>query len=224
MAGKKPFFLTGANARIILNNRSVAFATDISYSVDVRHATPRVLGRFEVETVQPLSYEVSGTLTIIKYARGMKDYIGESPPDVNQAGNGIGSFAASQGMIASALGLPSGGQFDGGTADNFDPGRFFQSKMFDIEIRQKVPPGSAFGAGNIFQQVLNITNDLLVPDGLNTDNDSTIVIRLRDCRFTGLDFKLSKRGLPLQTMRFTARYADDDTYVASKSGVGQELS
>jgi len=96
--------------------------------------------------------------------------------------------------------------------------------MFDIEIRQKVPAGSTLGGGGLFQQLGNLLNDILVPDGLNTDKDSTIVTRLRDCRFTGLDFKLSKRGLPLQTMRFTARYADDDTYVARKSGVGQELS
>lgn len=223
MSKRSPFFLTGANARIILNNRSVAYATDISYSVTVRHATPRVLGKFEVEVVQPLSYEVEGTLTIIKYARGMKDYVGSPPEGANQAGNGMGSFAASQGILASALGLPSGGQFDGGTADNFIPGRMFQSKMFDIEIRQKIEPGR----GNVFnfgERSLNALNDIFVPDGLNSSNDTTIIARLRDCRFTALDFRLSKKGLPMQTLQFKARYADDDTYVAQKSGVGQELT
>ena len=224
MAGKKPFFLTGANARIILNNRTVAYATDVSFSVDVRHATPRVLGRFEVEVVQPLSYDVEGTLTIIKYARGMKDYVGENPPGVNQKGSGPGSYGSDQGILTSALGLPSGGQFDGGAADNFNPQRFFQSKMFDIEIRQKIESGNALGGGNVFQQVLNFANDFLVPDGLNDSPDTTIVARLRDCRFTGMDFRLSKRGLALQTYKFKARYYDDDTVVAGKSGVGQELS
>jgi len=199
MAGSQPFFLTGSNAVIVLNSRPVAYATDISYSVDVRHAKPRVLGRFEVETVQPLSYDVIGTLTIIRYARGLKDIIAGAPADADQAGNGIGSFSASNGTtITGVLGLPSGGQYDGGTADNFNPGRFFQSKMFDIEIRQKL---------NNAEKV-----------------DTKIVFRLRDCRFTSLDFKLSKRGLPMQTMGFAARYADDDTYLASKSGVGQELT
>jgi len=221
--GKRPFFLTGANARIILNNKSVAYATDISYAITVKHATPRVLGRFEVETIQPLSYDVEGTLTIIKYARGMKDYIGSPPNDVNQAGNGPGSYGASNGILAGALGLPSGGQFDGGAADNFNPSRMFQSKMFDIEIRQNIPP-KAGGNGSQLQQALSFLNDILVPDGLNDSNDSTIVVRLRDCRFSGLDFKLTKRGLPLVTMQFKARYADDDTTVARKSGVGQELS
>jgi len=219
--GKRPFFLTGANARIILNNKSVAYATDISYAITVKHATPRVLGRFEVETIQPLSYDVEGTLTIIKYARGMKNYTDDPPNDVNQAGNGTGSYSAGNGILAGALGLPSGGQFDGGTADNFNPSRMFQSKMFDIEIRQNVPPKSG---GNILQQNLNFINDFLVQDGLNASNDSTIVVRLRDCRFSGLDFKLTKRGLPLVTMQFKARYADDDSVVARKSGVGQELS
>ena len=221
MSGVKPFFLTGANARIIVNNRTVAYATDISYSISVQHASPRVLGRFEVEVVQPLSYDVDGSLTIIKYARGLKDHMGVTPSAVNQAGNGLGSFDASQGQIARALGLPSGGQFDGGTSDNFVPGRFFQSKMFDIEIRQKIPPGTN---RNAVQAVLQGFNDFLVFDGLNASNDDTIVVRLRDCRFTQLDFKLSKKGLPMQTMQFKARYADDDTYIAQKSGVGQELS
>ena len=220
--GKRPFFLTGANAKIILNNKSVAFATDISYSITVRQATPRVLGRFEVETIQPLSYDVEGTLTIIKYARGMKDYVSTPPEDVNQAGNGFGSFSAGNGILSSALGLPSGGQFDGGAADNFNPSKMFQSKMFDIEIRQKIPPKS--GTSSTLASALSFLNDLLVPDGLNSSNDTTILVRLRDCRFSGLDFKLSKRGLPLVTMQFKARYVDDDTTVARKSGVGQELS
>jgi hypothetical protein len=218
---KKPFFLTGANARIILNNRSVAYATDISYSVTVRHASPRVLGKFEVEVVQPLSYEVEGTLTIIKYAKGMKDHVGDAPNAANQAGNGLGAFDSDNGAIASALGLPSGGKFDGGTSENFNPQRMFQSKMFDIEIRQAIPPG---GNTSVLQASLDFLNDALFPDGLNASNDTNILVRLRDCRFTALDFKLSKKGLPMQTMQFKARYADDDTYVAQKSGVGQELA
>lgn len=228
MAGKKPFFLSGANAKIVINNKTVAFATDISFSIAVKHATPRVLGRFEVEAVQPLAYDVEGSLTIIRYARGLKDHIGEPPEAVNQAGNGVGSFDSNQGQIARALGLPSNGQFDGGAADNFVPGRMFQSKMFDIEIRQKIPPKSNFTASDAAARLrrlsgLDFINDILVPDGLNDSDNDTIVFRLRDCRFTALDLKLNKRGLPMQTMQFKARYADDDTYVAAKSGVGQEL-
>ena len=225
MAKKKPFFLTGANARIILNNRSVAFATDISYSISVRHATPRVLGKFEVETVQPLSYDVSGSLTIIKYARGVKKYLEDSAVDgVSNSGSGVGSFAGDGNIITDALGLPNNGKFDGGAGDNFNPARMFQSKMFDIEIHQKVPKKSINTVGEAFTAALNFFNDIFIPDGLNEKDDSTVVIRLRDCRFTNLDFKLSKRGLPLQTMQFTARYADDDTGVSGKSGAGQELS
>jgi len=224
----RPFFLTGANAVIMLNNKSVAYATDISYSITVKHATPRVLGRFEVETIQPLSYDVEGTLTIIKYARGMKDYIGTPPVDANQAGNGVGSYSAGQGMLAGALGLPSGGTFDGGTADNFNPSRMFQSKMFDIEIRQKLP-GNDTGKKDLSSPLSKVQdffqglNEGLVAGGAG-DAGSVPVVRLRDCRFSGLDYKLTKRGLPLVTMQFKARYVDDDTYIASKSGVGQELS
>ena len=193
MAKLRPFFFTGANAKIILNHKTVAFATDVSYSVTVNHATPRVLGRFEVETVQPLTYDVTGSLTIIKYAAGMRSELGDVPTSVSDKGNGVKAYDANDNAIASALGWPANFEYDGAPGDNFIPAKMFQSKMFDIEIRQKHDGGDA------------------------------PIIRLRDCRFTGLDFKLTKRGLPMQTMQFTARYADDDTYIARKSGSGQEL-
>jgi len=89
----------------------------------------------------------------------------------------------------------------------------FQSKQFDIEIRQKVPGADFSGApilsGGLFGSKLT---------------DETSVVLLRDCRFTAMDFNLTKRGAALMTLSFKARYADDDTFIATKSGVGQELS
>lgn len=196
--GKKPFFLTGANARILLNNRTAAFATDVSYRVTVKHATPRVLGRAEVETIQPLTYDVSGSLTVIRYGRGLQGHFGgAAPADASNRGDGVGSFGPSSPVDAAvaALGLPKGGSFDGAANENFDPSRFFQSKMFNIEIRQKV-----------------------------LNNEETPVVLLRDCRFDEMNFGLNKKGVATLTMSFRARYADDDTMIARKSGAGQEFS
>jgi hypothetical protein len=39
-----------------------------------------------------------------------------------------------------------------------------------------------------------------------------------------MHFSLSKKGVATQTFTFKARYVDDDTFIARKSGVGQELS
>jgi hypothetical protein len=226
MANMKPFFLTGAAAKIILNNKSVAYATDISFRVTVRHASPRVLGRFEVEAIQPLSYEVEGQLTIIKYARGLKNYMGESAPnDVANSGSGVGSYKTGSilGAFGSSLGLPSAdGQFDGAADEAFVPGRMFQSKMFDIEIRQKLSESRS--RVELPRDTFTQINDLIVRNTTNPGHEETSVILLRDCRFTGLDFQLTKKGVATQRLTFTARYMDDDTFIARKSGVGQELS
>lgn len=197
MAGKTPFFLTGGSARILLNNKAVAYATDVSYRISVKHAAPRVLGRFEVEVVQPLSYEVSGTLSIIRYGRGLKDHFAERAPDsVSNEGNSIGSYSLSSDIARQALGLTTNGLSDGATNENFDPSRMFQSKMFNIEIRQRVP---------------------------GEKNDVPVVV-IRDCRFEDLQFNLNKRGVATLSMTFIARYVDDDTFIARKSGSGQEFS
>lgn len=202
MSNRVPFFLTGGNAKILINNKTVAFATDVSYKVSVKHASPRVLGRFEVEVHQPLTYDVSGSLTIIRYARGLKDFLKKSnyaaPEDADPNGNGIGSYGRSSfaGAIGSALGLPTAdGQFDGKANEAFIPNRMYQSSMFDIEIRQKLPGGG-----------------------------EEKVVLLRDCRIEESNFTLNKRGVAMETLTFKARYADNDTAIARKSGVGQELS
>lgn len=208
MADQIPFFLTGANARILLNSKTMAFATDVSYRITVKHASPRVLGRYEVEVHQPLAYDVAGTLTIIRYARGLKDHYGSGvPKDVNNDGNGIGSMGLSAfgGPIGSALGLPTAdGQWDGKANEAFNPSRFFQSSMFNIEIRQKIV-GKELKIGNA------------------SDTEASIIL-IRDCRMEELAFTLNKKGVATQTFTFKARYVDDDTFIARKSGVGQELS
>lgn len=232
MAGKVPFFLTGANARILLNNKTMAYATDVTYRISVKHASPRVLGRFEVEVHQPLAYDVTGTLTVIRYARGLKDYYKSGVPNgVNNAGNGIGSMGLSSfgGVLGSALGLPSAdGQFDGKADEAFNPSRFFQSKMFNIEIRQKlveIPQGSAdMSLTGQFKSLVAAVDDALSPNPTNPGADETSVILIRDCRMEEIAFSLNKKGVATQTFTFKARYVDDDTFIARKSGVGQELS
>lgn len=234
MAGKVPFFLTGANARILLNNKTMAYATDVAYRISVKHASPRVLGRYEVEVHQPLAYDVTGTLTVIRYGRGLKDYYqNRVPNDVDNAGNGVGSFGLSSfgGVIGSAIGLPTAdGQFDGKADEAFNPSRFFQSKMFNIEIRQKLSlmpqngspfPNTLLG---VTQSIFAAIDDLLVSDTTSPAEDETSVILIRDCRMEELSFTLNKRGVATQTFSFKARYVDDDTFIARKSGVGQELS
>lgn len=246
MANKTPFFLTGGNARIILNNKTVAYATSVSYRISVRHAAPRVLGRFEVEVIQPLTYDVTGSLSIIRYGRGLKSFYGNAAPEgVSELGNSIGSYssASAAGIVGSALGLPTtDGQWDGRADEAFNPSKFFQSMMFNIEIRQTglasggssnnqffpEPPaqggGKDIAAGTALGKVLKKAAQIGNSKISTKSENETPVVTLRDCRFEDMAFSLDKRGVATISMTFRARYADDDTTIARKSGVGQELS
>jgi hypothetical protein len=178
MATGTPLFLTGGNARILMDNQTVAFATNVSYRVVVKHSNPRVLGRYEVEELHPLAYEVYGSLTIIRYASKLKEKLKSSAADISAKGNSIGSYSNGTQRLNEAL----------------DPGRLLQSKMFNIEIRQQIP------------------------------GDEVRVFTLRDCRIDEIAFNIDKHSAATQTIRFTARYLDDDVFDAHKSGNGQELS
>lgn len=231
MAGLTPFFLTGANAKIILNNQTIALATDFSYRITVKHAAPRLLGKYETEDPQPLAYDVVGSFSIIRYARGLKNYIGNGVPNgVENRGNGVGSWGFT-GMsdIKSALGIPnSSGQFDGKADESFNPSRFFQSKTFNIEVRQKIKTSDeSSNSNNVVGVLVNTIKDKLNKITSNRTAPikpgETVITMIRHARITEGDFKINKRGVAIQTFNFQAVMVDDDTYIARKSGVGQEI-
>lgn len=197
MAGQKPFFLTGANAKIIVNGVTIALATNISYSIAVNHNSPRVLGKYEVEEHSPLSYDVMGNFAVIRYVKGLAGRLGDSKPnDVNDKGNGIGSWQRGNGnTLGALLSLPfTEGAANGHANENLVPERLYQSQMFDIEIRQQI------------------------------DGSECTVALLRNCRITAANFTIAnKRAAAVQAFSFKAQAVDEDTFVAMKSGVGQEL-
>jgi hypothetical protein len=134
MAGQIPSFLTGANAKIKVNGVVLAFVTDVSYRVSVGHSSPRVLGRYEVEEHQPLTYDVSGSFTLVRYinAPGITEVNGKGGiADASETkGNGPGSWAAEETAFNSA-----------GARGSFDPGKLHRAISFDIEIYQKTLDG-----------------------------------------------------------------------------------
>lgn len=201
MTGIKPFFITGANAIIKIGGVTVAFATDVSYRISVKHASPRVLGRFEVERHQPLAYDVSGTFTIFRYVNGVYDEIGLSPTQVKKeqsAGNGIGNMGNDASPIADLVGLLDGNGLR--INDQLDPSAMLRGSVFDIDIYQRASQTVSREALDNFQ-----------------------FAKLRRCRITEAELRVQKRSAATQTFRFVAQYADEDTFTAGKSGVGQEL-
>lgn len=194
MAGIKPFFLTGGNAKIRVNGKVLAYATSLSYSVQVNHATPRVLGMYEPSSVEPLSYLVTGSFSIIRYVADIKTDVGGTSPDgASEKGNGIGGWGP-DGTIEK---LKSGFKFsgaDGKAYDNLNPSKLEKATTFNIEVYQKFAGGQ--------RSVANI----------------------RDVRITRADFALSARSAATQTFNFTALYVDEDSFKADFSGSGQQFT
>jgi hypothetical protein len=208
----KPIFITGANAKIKLNGMTVAFATDISYTVEVAHATPQLLGMYEAANVEPLSYRVSGTLTIIRYAKNMKNFLDpNTPKGVSDTGNGIGAYGPGGFNIKTVLGN------DGKANQSLDPKEFDNAVKFDIEIYQKAVNNVKTNKKNV---LTSMVSDFFTP---GASSEMQAVARLRDCRLVRTDFTLSKRSPAIQKFAFKAIYLDEDSFRADASGIGQEF-
>jgi hypothetical protein len=195
MSGMRPFFLTGANAKIKVNNMTLAYCTNLSYSVQINHATPRVLGMFEPTSIEPLSYLVTGSFSIVKYTAGVKDHAkGPIPHGVNNGGNGIGNWGPDGLAKRLKAGFNTGAP-DGRAYDNLNPSKLDKATGFEIYIYQKLSTG-----------------------GLQS------VAKIREARITRADFNLGLKSAATQTFNFTALYVDEDSFIADFSGRGQQFS
>ncbi len=195
MAGMKPFFLTGANAKIVVNSQTLAYCSNLSYSIQINHATPRVLGMYEPSSVEPLSYLVTGSFTVVRYVADIKNDVGgTSPSGTNERGNGIGGWGpdSTLGKFAAGLDIKKGG--DGRAYENLDPSKMHKATTFNMEVYQKFSGGQ--------RSVANI----------------------RDIRITRADFNLSTNSAASQTFAFTALYVDEDSFKADFSGLGQQFA
>ena len=134
MSGRRPFFLTGANAKIKVNGVTLAFATNLSYSVRVEHATPTVLGMYEPSSIEPLSYAVTGQFTVIRYVADVADKI-KGISGASELGNGIGAWGKKGNLSNPVKRIfdPT----DGRAYESFDPSKLEVASRFSIEVFQK---------------------------------------------------------------------------------------
>lgn len=204
MSGIRPFFITGANAKIKLNGKTLAFCTDLSYSVQILTQTPKVLGMYEGTSVEPLGYTVSGSFTIIRYVKDIASEIGGNKPfgvAENDAGNGVGNWGGVWGGKLGDFLSRNGIGNDGRANEALDPSKFQNGTTFDIQVYQKVDKRS----------------------GNRANIDNVGVANIRNCRITQADFSLTKKGVATQRFNFVALYVDEDSFVADFSGVGQHF-
>lgn len=223
-----PFFITGANAKIKLNGKTLAFCTDMQYSINVIHQTPKILGMYEGTSVEPLGYSVSGSFTVIRYAKDARAAIGNTPAGTapNDAGNGVGNFGRAWGGGVGNLLAANGIGNDGRANESFDPSRLANATTFDIEVYQKFYVNSdskSFSLLDFNKKFLQqLANSATGTIGSN-DQDIIGVARIRNARITQSDFRLTKKGAAVQTFNFVALYVDEDAFVADYSGKGQHF-
>jgi hypothetical protein len=150
MGGLAPFFLTGANAKVVLNGKTMAFCSDLSYSVQIMTQTPKVLGMYEGSSVEPLGYQVSGSFTVIRYIKGAEGATGSIPNSVtpNDAGNGVGNWGSAWGSGLGSFLASNGVGNDGRANEALDPSTYANGVSFDIQVYQKTNGGSS-GVANI---------------------------------------------------------------------------
>jgi hypothetical protein len=154
MSKLSPFFFTGANAKIYVNGVTLAYATNISYSVVINHASPTVLGMYEASSIEPLSYSVSGQFTVIRYAADAKVANGgKRPHGTVDLGNGIGNWKTYTGFN------PLKSIADGRAKDNMNPSKLDQAVMFDIGIYQGSNPVARIRNVRIIAANFNVAID-----------------------------------------------------------------
>ena len=118
MAGKKAGFVTGANAKIMIDGLTVAYATNVGYDINVQTVPIEGIGRYEVWSNEPVSYSCSGSLAVIRYTKRASD---SGISKVNATGNTIEQVATGEGNMAQHL----------------DPSKLLLSETFDLKIFEK---------------------------------------------------------------------------------------
>lgn len=195
MANVAPFFITGANCKLKINGVTLAYATDLSYNVSIPHARARSLGSYETNSFEPLSYDVSGSFTVVRYVDDLKSRLENlglgAPNNVSNLGNGVGGWTTLRDNSAGGILLSGLGNGVDGRADrSLNPSSFQDGVTFDIEIYQKMPNGDSLG-----------------------------VARMRNARITSMNSSISKRSNMTQTFQFIAQFLDEDSFLADASSI-----
>lgn len=114
----KPAYITGASAKVKVGGATLAYCTDVSYSVAVQTIPIESMGKYEVHSNEPVSYSVDGSFSIIRYTKKAA---------ILAAGN-----AAAAGN--SPAQIKNG---DSSVREHLNPGLILTSETFDLDILQK---------------------------------------------------------------------------------------
>lgn len=202
MAGKKTSLITGSNAKIRINDVTLAYAVDVQYQVDVATIPVETMGRYEVLSNEPISTTVAGSFTVVRYT--------SAAAKVNSSG---GATSAISGAASTGNGVGNWGKKDGGEtaatsnkgpSTHFNPKDILTSTTVDIEIYQK------------------FVNSPGAPSA--TATDSLLIKKIKDARLTRMSGSINKRGILMESYQFVAEMAEDDSYESGSSGDTTDLT
>ena len=151
-----------------------------------------MLGNYEPTSLEPLSYKVSGAFTLIRYIDGVAKSLKDQGFKIPEGVNDKGNGVGNWGPN-SFLDQNNIFSNNGQAQRALNPSELDGAVRFDIEIYQKIAGGG-----------------------------QCAVARLKDCRIVRANFTINKRSPALQSFAFQAIYADEDSFVTSMSGEGQQ--
>ena len=121
--GMMPTFITGANARVKVDGKTFAYASDVSYSIGVDVIPIETMGRYEAASLEPVNYSVAGELAVVRYTKlAVSAGRGENLQGKDANGNGLGNVTGVSGQNLSG---------------QFNPGVLLKSKTWDLDVYQK---------------------------------------------------------------------------------------
>ena len=153
MAQIRPSLITGANAKIKVGDKVLAYAVNVAYGVSVDAIPVETMGRYEVVTYEPISYYVSGSLAVIRYTGRAATERPDSVPDSATTGNGTEYWVNG----------------------HFNPATLINSETLDIEIFQKFGTGNPGTSTSDDVQVIKLNNCRLTAKGSNLSKRGYLV-------------------------------------------------
>lgn len=157
MAGIKPGFVTGANAKIRIGINTIAYATNISYDINVQTIPIEAIGKYEAWSNEPVSYSVNGSFSIIRYTARAS---GSAIPLVNTSGNAPAQVATGT---------------DGNMAQHLSPGDMLASETFDMTIYDKGGNATAAVPGGVDIATLGFTDCRITRRSGNLDKRGVLM-------------------------------------------------
>lgn len=145
---QKAGFITGANAKIKVGSVTMAYATDVSYNVQVQTIPVESIGKYEVHSHEPVAYTVAGSLSVIRYTDRAKT---SSIRDASSTGNAPKNIQST-----------SAGTWQ----DHINPRDLLASETFDVDVFEKSVDGD--------KQVIRLTDCRLVSRGSSLNKRGVI--------------------------------------------------